>query len=120
MVRRMLTFKGPLTFGGRARTFDLYCAFLSALEQFYADSRLHWAIDLEDTASGWQDKAPISVGRNHLGGIAYKGRLVSVLLFFWFFGGGICGKAIRTMRSSKPLFENLDSYCACWAVSDRS
>lgn len=43
--------------------------------EFYADSRLHWAIDLDNMASGWQEKAPISVGRNHLGGIAYKGRL---------------------------------------------
>jgi len=109
----MLTFKGPLTFGGRARTFDLYCAFLSALEQFYADSRLHWAIDLEDTASGWQDKAPISVGRNHLGGIAYKGRLVSVLLFFWFFlGGGLRqGNPHYPLTGrQQPHFENLDSY----------
>lgn len=77
----------------RACTLDLYCVFLSALEQFYADSRLHWAIDLGNTASGWQDKAPISVGRNHLGGIAYKGRLVSFRNFV------IRGMASRTIRN---------------------
>ena len=47
---------------------------------FVSDHAEHWAINLDNVAAGggWQALAPLSVGRNHLGGTAVGGKLYAM------------------------------------------
>ena len=45
---------------------------------FLKDMTTHWALDLGNVAAGWETLAPNSVGRNHIGGTVWGGKIYAI------------------------------------------
>jgi N-acetylneuraminic acid mutarotase len=83
ILGRWLHFFGGGTFQGR---------------DFVSDHTDHWAINLDNVAAGWQTLAPLSQGRNHLGGAAVNGKLYA-----------IGGQKLHDEYNGN--FDNVEEYC---------
>ena len=45
---------------------------------FQEDMTTHWVLDLNKIKAGWQTLAPNSLGRNHVGGVAWGGKIYAL------------------------------------------
>ena len=45
---------------------------------FQEDMTTHWQLDLGNTEAGWKTLSPNSLGRNHVGGVAWGGKIYAI------------------------------------------
>jgi len=45
---------------------------------FQEDMSTHWVLNLGNTKAGWKTLAPNSLGRNHIGGVAWGGKIYAI------------------------------------------
>lgn len=45
---------------------------------FQKDFATHWALDLKNPSGGWKNRASNSLGRNHLGGVVWGGKIYAI------------------------------------------